>query len=163
LAYQFFEASLAIPIFFANAIYPLLANLFKKNVGQFKLEFKRWAHLLVFFSIILVLLLIFVSFFIPVIFGREFSQSQTALRVLALGIPFFFLSALVWHAIILYSRQKYLITVYALGALFNIVANLIFIPRYGHLSAAVITVVSEALILLMLFFVYLKIERETKL
>jgi len=52
-----------------------------------------------------------------------------------------------------------LIIVYGAGALFNVLANLIFIPQFGYLAASVITVVSEALITLLLWLAIMKARR----
>lgn len=71
-------------------------------------------------------------------------------------MPFFFLSALFWHGLIIYGKQKYLISVYVIGAIFNLVTNIIFIPRYSYIAAATTTVVSEALVLALLIVIYAK-------
>ncbi|MCR4324694.1 MAG: flippase [Candidatus Curtissbacteria bacterium] len=147
LAYQFFQAALAVPIFFANALYPLLQKVFKENLAEFKKQIRFWSISLVGFSILLGVSLMAVSLFIPTLFGEEFAQSKISLQILALGMPFFFLSALVWHVLIIHNKQKYLIAVYALGAVFNVAANLIFIPKYGFIAASTVTVISEALVL----------------
>ena len=151
LAYQFFEAALAIPIFFANAIYPVLAKLYTTNIEDFKKQVLFWIKVLISVSVILALALIIVSGFIPFIFHQRFLGSTQALQILALGMPFFFISALFWHLLIIYGRQKFLIYIYGTGAAVNLIANLVFIPLFGYLAASIITVVSEGLITLLLF------------
>ena len=150
LAYQFFETSLAVPIFFSNAIYPILSNLYKENENVFKKQLFSWLKILTLASLLLTTALFVVSNFIPIFFGQSSQGTIPALRILALGIPFFFISALLWHVLIIYDRQKYLTVIYAVGALFNLIANLMFIPQYGYMAASVITVISEALIVLLL-------------
>lgn len=150
LSYQFFEAALAVPIFFANSIYPLLAKAFAKSAQAFAKQVSSWIKILIATSVPLTLALIVISYLIPVVFGPSFEGSVRSLQILSLGLPFFFISALLWHLLIIYDRQKFLTIIYAAGAAFNIIANLIFIPIYGYLAAAVITVVSEALITLLL-------------
>lgn len=150
LAYQFFEAALAVPIFFANAIYPLIAKLYTQDLAAFKKQVSSWLKILIATSALLTLALIAISYLIPLFFGQSFTRSVQALQILSLGLPFFFVSALLWHLLIIYDRQKFLTIIYAAGAIFNVVANLIFIPVYGYLAAAVTTVVSEGLITLLL-------------
>jgi len=65
-------------------------------------------------------------------------------------MPAFFLSALIWHLLIIYGKQKLLIYIYAAGALFNLILNLFLIPIYGFIAAAATTVISEFLILILL-------------
>jgi len=153
LAYQFFEAALAIPIFFANALYPGLAAIYVNNKRDYRQQIKTWLLLTTLFSLATAVILFIVSFLIPRLYDLRFTPSGAALQILAVGMPFFFISALLWHLLIIQDKQKLLIPVYALGAVFNITLNLIFIPIYGFLAAAAITVVSEALILLLLIIV----------
>lgn len=159
LAYQFFEAALAIPIFFSNAIYPPLANFYKVNKQRFQKEVKNWLFILSGVSILLTITMFSVSHLIPSIFGRNFGGSVPALQILSIGFPFFFISALLWHLIIIYDRQRYLTLIYGAGALFNLVANLIFIPRNGYIAASIITVVSEVFIVALLAAVVWRFRR----
>lgn len=154
LAYQFFEASLAVPIFFSNALYPLLIDVKNQSSVQYYKQISNWLKILTGVSILQTIGLLVVSLFIPWLYNGQFQGSVLALQVLSLGIPFFFLSALLWHSLIIAGRQKHLIFIYGAGAVFNIVSNLIFIPIYGYLAAAVITVASEGLILLLLALDY---------
>lgn len=162
LAYQFFEASLAVPIFFANAVYPLLTQIYRRNITNFKKQLRTWVSLMSLFSAGLLILLFLISYLIPYIYDWRFAPSKGALQILAIGLPFFFISALLWHVLIIYGKQKYLIYIYGFGAIFNLGANLILIPMYGYLAAAATTVVSEALIMLLLAVVSFKISRATE-
>ncbi len=149
LAYQFFEASLAVPIFFANSLFPMLTTLYAKDKKEYRVQTKRWGFLLTGISALATFGLITISFIIPFIF-EKFKGSQTALIILALGMPFFYITALLWHMTIVTNRQKLLIPVYFTGGIANVLLNLAFIPKYGYLAAAISTVVSEALITLLL-------------
>lgn len=150
LAYQFFEASLAVPIFFSNALYPLLIDVKNQNVAKYYRQISTWLKILTGVSILQTIGLLVISIFIPLLYNGQFQGSVLALQVLSLGIPFFFLSALLWHCLIIAGRQKHLVFIYGAGAIFNVACNILFIPIYGYLAAAVITVASEALILLLL-------------
>ena len=149
LAYQFFEASLALPIFFANGIYTHFLDVVKNNPTHLKKTVYHWSAILLLISFALIAFLYFVSALIP-LYDARFIDSVLPLRILSLGLPFFFLSAILWHLLIIFGKQKYLSVIYAAGALANISANLYYIPKYGYIAAAIITVASEALILLLL-------------
>ena len=150
LAYQFFEAALAIPIFFSNAIYPLLSKIYLADKAAFQKQVASWVKILLGSSVLLTSALIVVALFMPIIFDPRFTGSVKSLQILALGMPFFFISALLWHLLIIYDRQKFLTAIYAVGAVTNIAANLIFIPTHGYIAASIVTVISEALITLLL-------------
>lgn len=150
LAYQFFEAALTIPIFFSNSLYPILSSLAQRDHAKYQKQTKFWAILLSLLGVGLTISLIVISLFIPLVFGQSFTESQKSLQVLALGLPFFFVSALLWHLVIINNRQKSLTLVYAVGAMFNVLANIALIPKYGYMAASVVTVASEILITLLL-------------
>lgn len=156
LAYQFFEASLSIPIFVNNALYPVITKMYNQSQDLFKKQIKHWVLILFLLSLLLTVFLVVIAHLIPVIYSPQFRGSIPALQILAVGMPFFFVSALFWHVVIIYNKQKLLILAYGAGAIFNFTANLIFIPKYGYLAAAAITVVSELLILAILTVIVLK-------
>lgn len=156
LAYQFFEAALSIPIFISNALYPLLSNLKQKSSQEFKKQSRLWLFYLLAVSMMLTVALFIAAQLIPTFFDLRFKDSQYALYILALGMPFFFISALLWHLLIINNRQKYLVAIYASGAVFNVLANIFFIPIYGYIAASTITVISEILITLLLTLFLLK-------
>lgn len=159
LAYQFFEAALAIPIFFANAIYPLLNKLFILKDNRFGKVTKYWLKILGLVGIVLAIFLFFIAFAIPIIISKDFQGSIPALQILAIGMPFFFISAILWHLAIIYDKQKYLIYVYGFGAIFNLITNLALIPIYGYIAASIVTVVSEFLVMLFLVFTLRRLIR----
>ncbi len=150
LGYQFFQAALAIPIFFTNALFPVLVKIYNESFQKFRKTIKSWSVYLFGFSLILTIILFLVSYLIPIIYDSRFSGSATTLRILSVGMPFFFISALLWHLLIIYGRQKLLIYIYAIGAIFNLITNFIFIPVYGFIAAATTTIASEALVTVLL-------------
>lgn len=150
LAFQFFEASLTIPIFFANSIYPVLTNLFNKDQNEYAKQVKFWLKSLIAISFFFAISLIMISFLIPSVFGASFNGTPVSLRILALGTPFFYVSAILWVLVIIHDKQKYLSLIYACGAIFNFSTNVIFVPKYGYIASSVITVASEALIMILL-------------
>lgn len=154
LAYQFFEASLAVPIFFANALYPMLIGLKEKSMAKYGASFNKWIGLLSAVALLHTVGLMAIALMIPIIYNGRFGGSVAALQILSLGIIFFYLSALFWHGLIILGKQKHLIAIYGTGAAFNLVANLILIPQYGYFAAAVVTVISEGLILMLLALDY---------
>lgn len=150
LAYQFFEASLTLPIFFANSIYPVLNESYRVNIEVFKKNLKFWLISLSVISLLLTATLFIGAYLIPFIYDGKFTGSVKALQILSLGMPFFFLSAILWHVFIVYKQQKKLVYIYLAGALLNLFANILLIPKIGYLAAASVTVASEAFIFVLM-------------
>jgi O-antigen/teichoic acid export membrane protein len=79
---------------------------------------------------------------------HEFTGSIAPLRVLALSAPFFFLTNLTMWLLITLGKQKILALIYGVSMILNILLNMVFIPHYGYMAAAWITLVSESILLI---------------
>lgn len=150
LAYKVFELPLVVPMFFMNAIYPLMLQEIsdKKEAisKRFMAIFKRSLFFLFLISFLLSLLTFVAAPFLAFI-KSDFAASAPALRVLSLGLPFFFLTSLTMWTLIALKKQWTLAVIYGASMLLNILLNLWLIPLYGYMAAAWVTVGSEALVL----------------
>lgn len=149
-AYKIFENLLVFPTFFVNAVYPLLVRNYQGNVPKFKKLF--WGGLI--FLIIFSSLVSLAGWYLaPLVFSPmgagEFRLAPIALRVLLLGLPLFFSSAFLLFVMITQGQEKKVPYIYLAAAVFNVGLNLIFIPRYGFMASAVITGLTELLILIL--------------
>jgi O-antigen/teichoic acid export membrane protein len=80
------------------------------------------------------------------IFGREFTYlggSDLALRVIIWSIPIGFVNSVTQYVLIAVNQQHYLTRAFIVGVLFNVVGNLLVIPRFGYVGAAIVTILSE--------------------
>jgi O-antigen/teichoic acid export membrane protein len=85
-------------------------------------------------------------------------QSVITLQILIWYLPLSFVNGLAQYVLIARGRQKILTLAFALGVIFNLIANLVLIPRLGYQAAAWITVASE-LVLLLPFWIVLRSEK----
>ncbi|MCL5019001.1 MAG: flippase [Patescibacteria group bacterium] len=155
LAYKFFEFPLALPTFFANSLYPILLNRVKDK-ELFKETIIKAGLFLLGLSVI-VLLGFYIGAPLLVFIRKDFYPSIEVLRILSLSMPVFFLSSLSMWIMITFGKNKQLLIIYFLGMIINIILNLIFIPFYGAGAAAIITLISESLILIASGMVALKL------
>lgn len=143
LSYRVFEVALVLPTFFMNAVYPMLLKAprssFKKILGS-SLLFLLSASL--FLTICL-----WAGAPILAKVRQDFASSVPALRVLSLGLPFFFVSAMTMWALVALRKQWLLFALYGAGMVLNVALNIFLIPTYGYMAAAWVTVVSEAIVL----------------
>jgi O-antigen/teichoic acid export membrane protein len=63
------------------------------------------------------------------------------------SIPIGWMNSLTQYVLIALDLQRRITRAFILAVSFNIVANLIFIPQYGYRAAAIITIFSEAILL----------------
>ncbi len=151
-AYRYFDFLIAVPLFLSNAIYPLLLRQVK-NPGTFNALVSRYIGI---FFLVSMLLLVPAWFFAPLLsyVVGGFTQSVLLFRLLLISLPFFFLTSILQWVLISQKQQRYLFIVYGTSALVNILLNLYWIPLKGAPAAAVITGVSEGVVLLLLYLRY---------
>ena len=150
MAYQFFQSVLVMPTFIMNSFYPMMLETLKLRAEGFFKQIKLAMIGLLFFSLFLSVLIYFLApFAIGLVASNGFKESIRSLQILSFGFPAYFLSSLfMW---VMVSKKMYipLVSIYLIGLIFNLAANLIYIPRYSYIAASWITGFSEYLILLL--------------
>lgn len=150
VAYQVFQSVLVLPTFIMNSFYPIMVTTLKIEIAKFSRQIKFAAFGLLLISVFLALILYSLSpFIIGLITGTGFIGSVQSLQILTISFPAYFLSSLFMWVMIAKKLYKKLVLIYTLGLIFNILANLMFIPQYSYLAASWITGISEYLILLL--------------
>lgn len=164
-AYKILEILMALPIMFVGTIFPSLSEAFanKDHERLGRLMRKSFDALAIGSLGVSTLFFAFARPIIAVVAGEDYLQtatvyfrgqaisSDTVLRVLIIAVGINFFNSLFTNSLITFNRQKELIKPYIIATIFNVTANLILIPRYSYLAAAVTTVLTEALILLLCY------------
>lgn len=146
VAYSIFQSALVLPTFIMNAYYPVML----KSLSKVKLVSIILAGLALAGTLTALFL---APFLVKLLTGGAFDGSVTSLRILSLGFPAFFISALLMWFLVTKGQYKQMMTVYFIGLLINFLLNYFFIPQYSFLAASWTTVFSEYLILIMQVFV----------
>lgn len=129
----------------------LIANVFTAQLSQYKLKNKtRYAQLirqLISLMTIAALVLSISTWLIAeplvtLLFGEQYKQSGAILSVHIFASIFIFQRAILSKWIIIEKLYKFSLLSSLLGALTNIILNLILIPQYAGLGAAWATVIS---------------------
>lgn len=145
-AYKFLEAIIFIPAAFAAALFPTLAKMHGRNLSEMKGFFFKSLKIMGMLGVVTMLLYIGL---LPIIIKTllpNYMKAIDVLKILSLSIPFIFLSTP--GVQVMLSSDKYLKEILLFSVftvVFNISLNLLFIPEYGLLAAAVITVLSATL------------------
>ncbi len=161
LAYKIFEVFLVIPTFFMNSAYPVLVRHMVEGKDKLQDTFSKVIKFLLLSGILIGILGVITSpFAIKFLGGENFNQSVLALKILASGLVIFYLTQPISWLIVTLGYQGRLPFIYFLSAVFNIVTNLIFIPKYSFYAAAVTTILTEFVILILLIFTALRSWRD---
>lgn len=156
-AYKLFEFPLVLPTFFMNTVYPLMlggANgVFDKH--RISSLFRKSIYTLLPLSIIGSIVAWFVAPYIVMV-RPEFAGSIQVFRILCIGLPVFFVSGATLWTLIALKKQVTLVWLYGFAMILNIVFNLLFIPTYGSVAAAIVTVGSETFVLVVSLFLLIR-------
>lgn len=157
-AYQFFQTALTLPTFIMNSYYPLMLTQLSSNKELFVNQLKNAAYLLLGISLFGVFMtFILAPTLISLLSGEDFSSSASVLKVLSLSFPAFFLSSLFMWTLISLKKYRQVLMVYLIGLLVNLFLNYIFIPKYSYIAAALVTGISEYIILFLLMIICSKL------
>ena len=147
IAYKMFELPLVIPTFFMNSVYPLMVtHTNRTNVDELQRMVKKSLTVLLVGSLLSTVIFWIAAPLLTYI-RPEFAESIPLLRILTLGLPFFFLSSLAMWTLIALGKQKVLAFIYGSLMVVTVLADVVVIPPFGAMGAAWITVGGEALVL----------------
>jgi O-antigen/teichoic acid export membrane protein len=82
---------------------------------------------------------------IEALYGRAFAEAGPVFAVLAWTVPFHLFNAFAGNVTAAVGLERPAARVFLASALLNIGLNLVFIPRYGLMAAAVVTVLTDGL------------------
>lgn len=157
LAYKFFDFLIALPLFLSNSLYPSLLSWqknYRKLIGLSRIYFLVF----LFFSLAVLIVFWFLAPLI-VLVKKEFLLSVLPFRILLLSLPFFFMTSILQWILISQREQKFLMFVYLVCVVLNIGLNIIFIPIGSYIASAIITGVSEAIVLVFLVSKTLSLQK----
>lgn len=160
LGYKVFESILPIPIFFVNALYPIMLLDHKQSISVLYQRLKQAVLVLLAAATALILVVFpLAPFFIYVLGGESFEASSLVLKVLTLSLPLFFVTAPLQWFLITVGKEKILPIIYAAAAFSNVLINVLFIPRFSYHASLFATIFSEVLILAILVFAFWRFRR----
>lgn len=156
LAYKFLESMLFFPAMFVGLVMPLMSKYAFSAREKFKKITQETLNFLLIFVVPLIIGTFFLSERIVVLIaGNDFILSAGVLNVLIVAGGIIFLGILFSNMIIALEKQKSLIYIYGIGAIINLAANLVFIPKYSYYGAAWTTILTELIVtVLMLVVLY---------
>lgn len=160
LPYKVFEVALVIPTFLMNSVFPVMVSKMERSSEDLKLLFTRSLRALVLAAMAASIGgVILAPWIVDVLGGAEFHQSVLVLRILLSGLVVFYMTQPFAWLLVTMDSQKVLPYIYLIGAVFNVSANYLLIPRFSFLASSVITIVSELLILILLLLATQKVWR----
>lgn len=161
-AYKFIDGLNIIPSSFTIALFPVLSRYADSAKDAFIRAYTLALRFLLLLSIPIAVATTFLAEPIILLFGGSeyVPHSVIALQVLIWFLPFSYVNSLTQYVLIAINQQRFITISFIVATSFNIASNLALIPRYGYVGAAVVTILSEIMLLLpFLYAVYRHLGR----
>ncbi len=155
------EVLMVLSGFFLNSVLPMMSKAFaeKHLENIWKILSNSYKTLLAFGFSIVALGSVFKDDIIRLVatpdyinHTKYFYTSSDVFTITLFILLFYFISQLFIYTLIASENQKRLLYINMFVAAFNIIWNIILIPKYSFIGSAYITVASQILLLIMLFF-----------
>lgn len=152
-AYKVIFGLMFIPAAFVGSIFPLMSKYYKSSGESLKRTYRiGFKYLLVVALPISIIGFMFADKIILFLYKSGYTPSISAFQVLVLVIPIIFLTSLFGPTLQSINKQGIVSYVAGFNALFNVVLNLILIPTYSYIGAAIATVLTEGLGFILMFY-----------
>ncbi len=131
---------------FVVSVYPALTRLSIEDRSRFLLAFRKSFYVIILWSLPVSIFISVFAQIVPLIFGQRYQEAVPILRILIFYVPFACLSALLYKGLIIIHKQSYYLFISIIGALISIVLNMILIPQFGIIGAAIAAVTTQVIL-----------------
>jgi O-antigen/teichoic acid export membrane protein len=150
-AYSYLNFVLLITPAVTLALFPRMSRHAQDDLPRLAREYKFALKALVGLSGLIVMMTVwFAPLLVTVLTGGKegyLPASAVALQILILFLPFSFVNGVTQYVLIALDKQRLITRAFALTLVFNVAANLALVPWLGIYGAAVVTVLSEVVLL----------------
>ena len=151
--YKIIEVLLFIPSVYSAVIFPVLSRFHVSSRKSFQLIYVKSIKYMIILGLpIAAGITILSQDIILLLYQSAFSGSVAALQILIWTVPLLLLTTSFGIILISMNKQVLAIRLTFIYMIFNIGANLVIIPQFSYLGAAVVTVLTELVNFVMLFY-----------
>lgn len=146
LAYRVLELSTLLGATFLTSMFPVMARRARDGALRESVQI-AWDVFVIAGSALAACGAVLAPELVRVAAGDEFADAADPLRVLLVAGALAFVNGVIGYALIAVDRQRKALWLNALGLGVNVALNLVLVPAYGIVAAAVVTVFSELIVL----------------
>ena len=148
-----------------NIIVSIFLPKIAKNIKLVDSNFLYYYIFMIFIGVFLgIIVYLYASEIIVLIFGNSFLSSVLPLKILALNTIIVGVNMTLGEPITVWGKQKQYLIAVSMGAFTNIILNLIFIPKFSYNGAAFTTLLSELSVFIILSYLFynIRVKNEQK-
>jgi O-antigen/teichoic acid export membrane protein len=143
-----------VPHLFMHALFPLMSYYYVASKDSLKKTYEKAFKYLFILGLPLVIgISLLADRFILLIYGERFSGSILILQILAWDVLLKFLYICSGFVLISTDKQNQMAKIVGCTALLNVVLNLLLIPSYSYIGAAIATIASEVFLLISYIYI----------
>lgn len=161
IAVGFYNAAIPIIALFSIAqeifmhlLVPLTVKAYTQNkiseVREISKQVAKWIFMLDLPLFIIIFL--FPGAIINLLFGSEYLVAEKALQILAIGAIFSFTMFISNNFLFILGKSKLMLVNLVVASIINLILNIILVPKYGLVGAAISTAIVTILLTLVLMF-----------
>jgi len=161
VAYRFYDVLILGAAYLMNSLLPVLSRYANSQKRQGRIKFiyqKSFDVLLTLGLLVAFLAFSSASLLVKLITQERFTEffgSTIVIRILSLAIFLSYFNHLTGYTIVALGKQRWYFSVASSALVFNALANFFVIPQFSYYGAAIVTVLTEGLVLLITsFFVH---------
>ena len=155
-AYRLILVFLFIPTVVNMAIFPVMSRFFLSSKDSLELIYEKYFKYMIILGVPLGFgTTILADKIILLIFGAGYSQSIIALQILIWTIVFTFAGAAFVQLLQSVNKQLLITKISGICVVFNIVINLILIPKFSYIGPSISTLITELILVGGIFIVSL--------
>lgn len=142
---------------YGAVIFPVMSKFYKNDNTLLLISFEKSVKYLMLVMIPLAVATMYYSLdIIQLIYGHEYDAASSVLSILIWTVCLLFVNGACNTLLLASHRETTTLKIYGIAAVFNIVLNFIMIPQFSYDGAAITTVLSDLLILIIFAYVMYK-------
>lgn len=156
-AYKWFNALQIIPSFFTLALFPIISREITRSMDAARRMYAMSLKLMLLLALPIAAFTTFLAYvLVRLLAGDQYlPHGAIALQLVIWSIPFGWLNSVTNYVLIALGLERMQPRAFAIAVGFNIVTNVLLIPRFSYVAASVTTILSEV-VLMALFAYYLR-------
>ena len=142
---------------YTSVIFPVMSKFYKNDTSLLLISFEKSVKYLMLVMIPLAVATMFYSLdIIQLFYGHEYDAASSVLSILIWTVCLLFVNGACNTLLLASHRETTTLKIYGIAALFNIVLNFFMIPAFAENGAAITTVLSDLLILIIFSYIMYK-------
>lgn len=153
-AYNVYLAGVLIPLAVTKVFFPKFVSLISVEGNEdtaYNLMRKVTLLFLVYSVLVSVAIVIGSDTIINMVFGDSLSGAGKPLVILGIGLPFIVINRLYNYVLLALGENAWYLKISIVAAMANVLLNMLLIPMYSVVGAAIATVVTEGLMLVLAY------------